>query len=528
MEVTTNKERQGSLSAVEIEAWLVERLQGVVGADSEVDVEAPFDVLGVDSAEAVSIVGDLELWLGRDLDPTLVYSYPTIAALADHLSGVAGAHTRRRVEPGAPPVNEPIAVVALGCRLPRAESPAQLWELLATGADAISEVPAERWDPEEVAAKAGVDPDRIRHGGFLDRVDTFDPDFFGISPFEAARMDPQQRLILEVAWEALEDAAIPADSLRGEQVGVWVGVSTGDYGHLQLAGDYGSSRYVSTGTALSIVANRLSYVLDAHGPSVVVDTACSSSLVAVHLACQSLRLGEVDTALVGGVNMILAPQVTVAMASLGALSPHGRCRAFDAGADGLVRGEGAGMVALKRLSAATAAGDRPVAVIRGSAVNNDGRTNGLTAPNGRSQEEVIRTALASSRVRPAALQYVEAHGAGTQLGDPIEAAALGRVLAVDRPLGDLCGLGSVKTNFGHLEAAAGMAGLLKVCLAIERRLIPPSLHFENPNQHIPFDLLPLKVQTELGPWPRPEEELLAGVSAFGFGGTNAHLVLSQP
>ena len=527
MKVTTGKGQQGSLSAVEVEAWLVERLKGVAGATSEVDVEAPFDTLGVDSAEAVAIVGDLELLIGRDLDATLIYSYPTIVALAEHLSD-AGAQVQQPPAPRELPRDEPIAIVALGCRFPGAANPARLWELLAGGTDAVSEVPGERWDPDEVAAAAGVDPARLRHGGFLERVDAFDPDFFGISPFEAAQMDPQQRLMLEVAWEALEGASIPPSALRKNRVGVWIGVSTGDYGHLQLAGHGGSGRYASTGTALSIVANRLSYVLDARGPSVVVDTACSSSLVAVHMACQSLRSGEVDTALAGGVNVILAPQVSVSMASLGALSPSGRCRAFDAKADGLVRGEGAGVIVLKRLSAAVSAGDRPLAVIRGSAINNDGRTNGLTAPSGRGQEEVIRAALKRSRVRPAEVQYVEAHGAGTQLGDPIEAAALGRVLGSDRQLGDLCGLGSVKTNFGHLEAAAGIAGLLKTSLAIEKRQIPPSLHFASPNQHIPFDLLPLRVQTELGPWPRSEDDLLAGVSAFGFGGTNAHLVLSEP
>ncbi len=421
----------------------------------------------------------------------------------------------------------PIAVIGLGCRFPGAPNPDAFWQLLRDGGDAISEVPEDRWNVD-----AFYDPDpampgkmSTRWGGFLGGVDGFDPEFFGISPREAARMDPQQRLLLQVAWEALEDAGQVAERLAGSATGVFVGIATNDYGAMQLTDIPRIDGHAGTGSAMSIAANRLSYFFDFRGPSMAVDTACSSSLVAVHLACQSLWSGESTLALAGGVNLILTPGIAINFTKAGAMAPDGRCKAFDSRANGYVRGEGAGIVVLKPLSAALTDGDPVHAVIRGSAVNQDGRTNGLMAPNRYSQEAVLREAYGRARVSPGEVQYVEAHGTGTLLGDPIEAGALGVVLAAGRPAEQRCLLGAVKTNIGHLEAAAGIAGLIKVVLSLRRRQIPPSLHFLQPNPHIPFETLPLRLANQLEPWPSYGETALAGVSSFGFGGTNAHVVL---
>jgi acyl transferase domain-containing protein len=395
--------------------------------------------------------------------------------------------------------------------------------------DAIREVPADRFDQH-----AYYDPDpaipgkmNTRWGGFLGQVDQFDPNFFGISPREASRMDPQQRLLLEVTWEALQDAGQVPERLSGTQAGVFIGISTNDYGRLQWNDLERIDGYAGTGNALSIAANRISYLFDFRGPSLAIDTACSSSLVAVHLACCSLRNGESTLALAGGANLILSPAIAINFTKAGAMAADGRCKAFDARANGYVRSEGAGVVVLKPLSKALADRDPIYAVIRGSAVNQDGRSNGLMAPNPLAQEAVLREAYRQAGVLPGKVQYVEAHGTGTLLGDPIEAKALGTVLGVERPPELPCAVGSVKTNLGHLEAAAGIAGLIKVALALRHREIPPSLHFEKPNPHIRFDELPLRVQTALSPWPTESGPALAGVSSFGFGGTNAHLVLEE-
>jgi acyl transferase domain-containing protein len=340
-------------------------------------------------------------------------------------------------------------------------------------------------------------------------------------------MDPQQRLLLEVTWEALQDAGQVPERLAGTRAGVFIGIATNDYGRLQWNDLERIDAYSGTGNASSIAANRISYLFDFRGPSLAIDTACSSSLVAVHLACCSLRNGESTLALAGGVNLILSPAIAINFTKAGAMAPDGRCKAFDARANGYVRSEGAGVVVLKPLSNALADGDPIYAVIRGSAVNQDGRSNGLMAPNPLAQEAVLREAYRQAAVSPGKVQYVEAHGTGTLLGDPIEAKALGTVLGVERPPGRPCALGSVKTNLGHLEAAAGIAGLIKVALALRHREIPPSLHFEKPNPHISFDGLPLRVQTALVPWPAESGPALAGVSSFGFGGTNAHVVLEE-
>ncbi len=424
-------------------------------------------------------------------------------------------------------IHEPVAVIGIGCRFPGAGSPSAFWELLTRGGDAIREVPADRWNVDELYDPDAAKPGKMttRWGGFLDSVDAFDAPFFRISPREASRMDPQQRLLMEASWEALEDAGLVPEKLAGTRTGVFVGIANSDASRFHLEDPLGIDVHTNTGSAFSIAANRLSYFYDFRGPSLSLDTACSSSLVAVHLACQSLRSGESSLALAGGVNLILSPEITIGFSRLSAMAPDGRCKAFDAKANGYVRSEGVGIVALKLLSQALADGDPIIALISGSAVNQDGRSNGLTAPNRWAQEAVIAEAYRNAGVSPGQVAYVEAHGTGTLLGDPIEAKALGAVLSQDRPDGRVCVLGSVKTNIGHTEAAAGVAGLIKVALMLKHRQIPANLHFDAPNPYIPFAELPLRVPTTLESWP--EGKAIAGVSSFGFGGTNAHVVLTE-
>ncbi len=440
--------------------------------------------------------------------------------------------TRAKLEALEHSRREPIAVVGIGCRTPGGgDDPDALWALLRAGRDAVGPVPADRWDGERAYSPDPDAPGKIvtREGGFLGDVGGFDAPLFGLAPREVQGMDPQQRLVLEVAWEALEHAAIAPDGLHNSRTGVYVGIASNDYLHLMLQS--GDPRLVGphfmSGVAHSVASGRLSYLLGLQGPSVSIDTACSSSLVAVHLACQALRAGDCDTALAGGVNAMLAPDLSVAYSRSRLLSPGGRCRTFDASADGIVRGEGCGMVVLRRLADAVASGDRILAVIRGSAVNQDGPSSGLTAPNGPAQEAVIRAALANAGVSPADIGYIEAHGTGTPLGDPLEMQALGAVFggptSRERPLW----VGSVKTNFGHLEAAAGVVGLIKVVLSLAHREIAPHLHFRTPSPHIPWDELPVSVPTQSVPWPELGGTRLGGVSSFGFSGTNAHVVLEQ-
>ena len=361
-------------------------------------------------------------------------------------------------------------------------------------------------------------------GGFLDQIDGFDSQFFGIAPREADRIDPQHRLLMEVAWEALEAAGQPIAQLSGSETGVFMGISSQDYAQLQSHTSEVDA-YTATGNAHSMAANRLSYLLNFQGPSMAVDTACSSSLVAVHLACQSLRTGECDLALAGGVNLMLSPTLTIALSQAGMLSPDGRCKTFDASADGYGRGEGCGVVVLKPLKRALAAGDPILAVIKGSAINQDGLSNGLTAPNGLAQQQVMRKALQKAGVRPDEISYVEAHGTGTALGDPIELSALKAVLMDGRSPEQRCAIGSVKTNIGHLEAAAGIAGLIKTVLALQHRQIPPHLHLKTLNPKISLEATPFLIPTALDSWT--SERRLAGVSSFGFGGTNAHVILTE-
>jgi 8-amino-7-oxononanoate synthase len=421
---------------------------------------------------------------------------------------------------------EPIAIIGIGCRYPGADSPNAFWQLLKNGVDAVSEVPPSRWDRTQFESVANTESARasLRWGGFLNSVDQFDPLFFGIAPREVNTMDPQQRLLLEVAWEAMEDAGIVPERLRGTDTGVFVGIGTHDYS-VMLWQEPINDPYLTTGTGNCIAANRISYIFDLKGPSLSVDTACSSSLISIHLACQSLWTGESTMALAGGVNLLLLPTVTLGFARGGFMSTSGRCRSFDANADGYVRSEGAGMVLLKPLSQAQADGDPIYAIIRGTAANQDGWSNGMAAPNVDAQERVLRAAYRRAGISPGQVQYIEAHGTGTKLGDPVEIAALGRVLTEDRPAGSVCAVGSVKSNIGHAETAAGVAGVIKVALSLKHKQIPPNIHFQSPNPQIGFDQLPLRVQTVLAPWNA--SPAIAGVNSFGFGGTNAHIVLEE-
>lgn len=438
--------------------------------------------------------------------------------------------TQERLEALQQRLSEPIAIVGMACRFPGdVTDPRSYWRLLCDGVDAIRQTPPDRWD-----ADAWYDPDptrpgkmNTRWGGYLDRIDEFDNHFFGISDREAARLDPQHRLMLELGWEVLEDAGLPPSRLRGTKVGVFIGISLSDYAVLLTSDVSQTDAYVAVGTSLCLAANRLSFCLGFQGPSLAVDTACSSSLVAVHMACQSIRQGECEAALAGGSSLLLSPIGTVNLTKAGYCAGDGRVRAFDAAASGYVRSDGAGLVALKPLSAALRDRDPIYAVIRGSAVNQNGASNGMTAPSRVAQEQVLREAYQRAGVSPGQVQYVETQGTGTRLGDAIEALALGGVLAEGRRAGSRCSIGSVKTNLGHLEAAAGIASLIKTALTVQRGQLPPSLHFRTPNPDIPFDRLPLEVQQRLAPWPAADHTRLAGVSAFGFGGSNAHVVLEE-
>ena len=422
--------------------------------------------------------------------------------------------------------SEPIAIVGMACRFPGAENAAAFWDLLAEGRDAITEVPKERWDVEAYFDPDPEKPGKMysRWGGFIDDIENFSPSFFGIAPREASNMDPQQRLLLEIAWRALENAGAPPERLSNRRVGVFVGVGASDYSELSVKQGVGSiDPFNGTGSSHSVAAGRLSYFLGVRGPSLAVDTACSSSLAAVHLAVTSLREGESDLCLAGGVNLMMSPDSLITLSKARMLSPDGRCRTFDASANGYVRGEGCGVLVLKRLSDAMVDHDRIHAVVRGSAVNHNGRSSGLTVPSGPAQEELLKKALENAFLQPSDIRYVEAHGTGTAVGDPIEVGALGKVHA---GRSESLLIGSVKSNVGHLEWAAGVCGLIKVILAMRHDRIPASLHVRKLNPHLDWDKLPVKVVTSSTPWP--EGRRIAGVSSFGFGGTNAHVILEAP
>lgn len=510
-------------SQPKLRTWLRGALASRLGLGlSQLDDHRPFAAMGLDSQEAVSLVGDLERELGSRLPPSLLYDHPTVDRLVQHLE----AHPPLPTPVPTAATHDPVAIIGIGCRLPGADSPAELWRLLVEGKDAMSEVPPERRSFFELPPAGPAMPWPLR-GGFVRHIEAFDRRPFDLTAREAARMDPQQRWLLEVTAEALESAGLLPSAYAGSRTGVFVGISSFDHARRLLGAPDGVDAYDGTGGALSIAANRISYQLDLRGPSVAIDSACSSSLVATHLAIASLRRGECDLAIVGGVNAILSPQLHLIFAQAGLLAGDGACKPFDARADGITRSEGAVAIVLKPWSRALADGDHVWATLLGSAVNSDGRSNGLMAPNGSAQRAVLREAYRDAGVEPSRVQYVEAHGTGTALGDPIEVEALGDVAGHGRAADQPCRLGSVKSNLGHLEAAAGLAGLVKVALSLHHRELVPSIHFEAPNPRIPFARLGMRVQTAHEPWPGVPGSRLAGVSAFGFGGTNAHVVVAD-
>ncbi|MBL0743056.1 type I polyketide synthase [Chryseolinea lacunae] len=516
----------------EIRSWLLEKLSDILGIDrNQISIHKRFKEYGLDSKNATLLIHKLSAWLSRPLEQTLVWDYPTLQELIAHLiskkSGPAPS-TQTRPRDYTPVTHEPIAIVGMACRFPNAADKNAYWELLKNGLSGIVNVPADRWDADEFYDSDNTQAGKMntRWGGFLEQVDKFDPEFFGITPKEAVQIDPQQRLMLELSWEAFEDLGVVPASLKDSKTGVFYSAIWNDYLILNSRnGPNNIVQHTATGLHHSIIANRVSYTFGLRGPSLTIDTACSSGLVTVHLAMQSIRRGECDMALAGGVNLILTPESTIAMAKFGAMAPDGQSKAFDSRANGYVRGEGGGVVVLKPLSKALRDGDRIYATVLESAVNNDGFSNGLTAPNPKAQEEALSEAYERAGVEPHKVHFVETHGTGTILGDPIEAKALGKILSANRNDDNALLLGSVKTNIGHLEGAAGIAGLIKVALAIEHRQIPQNLNFESPNPNISFNELKLSVPKTLTPWPELGKPALAGVSSFGFGGTNCHVVL---
>ncbi|MET0647637.1 MAG: type I polyketide synthase [Pyrinomonadaceae bacterium] len=440
-------------------------------------------------------------------------------------------HRRAELEALRGERTEPVAVIGMACRFPGGcDTPEQFWGLLAEGRAATAEVPDARWDAEEFYDPDPAAPGKMatRRGGFLGDVDGFDPHFFGISPRESASLDPQQRLLLEVAWEAFENAGLPPERVYHSQTGVFVGITCFDHAIRLAASPENFGAYAGTGSALNMAAGRLSYFFGLTGPSLAIDTACSSSLVALHLACESLRAGESRLALCAGVNLMLSPEVMVSFSQARMLSADGRCKTFDATADGYARGEGCGIVLLKRLSEAVADGDTILGVVRGSAVNQGGPSGGLTVPSGPAQAAVIERALRQAGASPLDVDYVEAHGTGTALGDPIEIEALAKVYGEGRTLQNPLLTGSVKTNIGHLEPAAGVAGLVKLLLAFRHKTLPAHLHFTRPNPHVAWDDIPVRVVNTPSPWEGHARRRLAGLSAFGFSGTNAHAIIEEP
>ncbi|MDJ0843722.1 beta-ketoacyl synthase N-terminal-like domain-containing protein [Crocosphaera sp.] len=425
---------------------------------------------------------------------------------------------------------EHIAIIGLGCRFPEAKDVESYWELLKQGKDGIREVPPERWNVDDFYDPQPVTPGKMstRWGGFVDGVDQFDPGFFQTSPREAEQIDPQQRLFLEVAWEALENGGIIPSQLSGSQTGVFVGINNSDYNRMSCQDFDLINAYTGIGTDICIVANRLSYFLNLKGPSLAINTACSSSLVAIHYACQSLRLGESNLCIVGGVSLMLSPEVTITFSQARMMSAEGRCKTFDAAADGYVRGEGCGAIILKRLSDALKDGDTIQGIIRGSAINQDGLTNGLTAPNGPSQQAVMGQALKNADLQPHQVSYIEAHGTGTPLGDPQEFRSITTVFKQGRQPEQTCWVGSVKTNIGHLESASGIAGVIKTVLCLQHQTIVPHLHLKQLNPYISLKDIPFAIPQECTPWTTTTEKRWAGVSSFGFGGTNGHVILEEP
>jgi polyketide synthase 13 len=528
--------KKADMTVPEMRQWLRTWVGKAVGkSPDEIDESVPMVELGLSSRDAVAMAADIEDMVGVTLSVAVAFQHPTIESLATRIiegepepadDGLDDADWTRN----GPAERVDIAIVGLSTRFPGdMNSPDETWQALLEGRDAITDLPEGRWSEflEEPRLAARVAHARTR-GGYLKDIKGFDSEFFAVAKTEADNIDPQQRMALELTWEALEHARIPASSLRGQAVGVYIGSSTNDYSFLAVSDPTVAHPYAITGTSSSIIANRVSYFYDFRGPSVTVDTACSSSLVAMHQGVQALRNGEADVVVAGGVNALITPMVTLGFDEIGAvLAPDGRIKSFSSDADGYTRSEGGGMLVLKRVDDARRDGDQIVAVIAGSAVNHDGRSNGLIAPNQDAQAEVLRRAYKDAGIDPRTVDYVEAHGTGTILGDPIEAEALGRIVGRGRPADRPALLGAVKTNVGHLESAAGAASMAKVVLALQHDKLPPSINFAGPSPYIDFDGMHLKVIDQATDWPRYGGYALAGVSSFGFGGANAHMVVRE-
>lgn len=536
-ENTPENTPRNELSVPEMRTWLRNWVANATGqAPESVNETAPMVELGLSSRDAVAMASDIEDFTGVTVSATTAFRHPTIEALATVI--VEGEPEEEAVDddedwsrrPGVVDGEYDIAIVGLGTRFPGdMNTPDETWKALLEGRSGITDLPEGRW--EEFLAEPRI-AERVAkartRGGYLSDIKGFDAEFFALSKMEADNIDPQQRLALELTWEALEHARIPASALRGSKVGVFIGASNNDYSFMAVADPATAHPYAITGTTSSIIANRVSYFYDFRGPSMAIDTACSSSLVAVHEGVQSLRSGEADVVLAGGVNAMITPLVTIGFDEVGGvLAPDGRIKSFSADADGYSRAEGAGMLVLKRVADARRDGDEILAVIAGSAVNHDGRSNGMLAPNPDAQAEVLRTAYKNAGINPRNVDYIEAHGTGTILGDPIEADALGRVVGRGRSPEQPALLGAVKSNVGHLESAAGAASLAKVALSLKNDKIPPSINYAGPNPYIDFDREHLKVNDTVSDWPRYSGHAIAGVSGFGFGGANAHIVVRE-
>lgn len=538
-------------SPAEISGWLINHVSKILHLNPEdIDVNKPFSYLGIKSKVAVSTTAALGAWLGRDLPATLAFDYPSISMMSTALSGERARRialenvgsfgdlhfddTESRgkgTEELALCEKESIAVIGMACRLPGGcDSPEAFHDFLMNGGDAVKKVPGDRWDSDTLFDSDIQAPGKMvtRWGGFVEGVDQFDAGFFGISPREAESMDPQQRFAMEVSWEALENAGEASERLSGGNTGVFLGISGSDYGRRLFNDPSRLDLYSGTGSASSMVANRISFFLGLRGPSMAVDTACSSSLVALDLAVSSLKNGGCDMALAGGVNLILSPEMTIIFSKAGLMAPDGRCKTFDSSADGYVRSEGCAVIVLKRYADAVRDGNNVMALIRGTHVNQDGKSNGLTVPNGLAQMSLIRNALADAGVAPSDIDYVEAHGTGTAIGDPIEMNSLAGVMGRGRSSDNPLIVGSVKSNIGHLEQAAGIVGVIKVIQSMVHGTIPPNLHFKTPNPLISLDRIPAVVPTVPTPWPsKNSSPRMAGVSGFSFGGVNVHIVLQE-
>ena len=504
----------------DIRRWLKQRIALQLQM-SDVDIDAPFSALGLESLDATRLAVELNRWLSIEITPTHIYNHPTIRSLSSALAG--SAQERNLIaRPSEKTESAGVAVVGMACRFPGAATLQDFWKLVAGGAIATGEVPSERWSLQNPEATSCIG---ANWGGFVDEPYGFDPSFFRISDREASRMDPQHRILLMVLWEALEHAGLTAKQLDGTNTGTFVGISSSDH-LLSCLNIDRVDEYAGVGNAHSLAANRLAYFLNLHGPSLAVDTACSSSLTALHYACESVRRGECERAIVAGVNLLLAPHLSVALAKAKMLSPTGACRVFDDAADGYVRGEGCGVVIIEPLADAKLANRRIHAVIEGSAVNQDGASNGVTAPNGLAQRHVLEEALRRSARRSSDISYLETHGTGTPLGDPIEFASVTESLGAE-PRKAPCAIGSVKANIGHLEAAAGIAGFIKVVLALGARKLPAQANFTTLNRHIQAAPEVVCIPAQTAHWPNEQEARVAGVSSFGFGGTNAHVVVRE-